>query len=408
NSTVHNQETHIFASSQHLAASDRLLELRAHHANAKDTRRSLLDHTHCYGPYSEVKSAAIRRVSRSTSASCSFPCPEGWSAPFSKPHGAKLLAKQVRLPEISLDPQAVFLGDLGHYCEDLLCAHQADPADLAAPVTFNVSSGRDDELLRYVLYWDLLLDLFARSRADSWGLGCDLLFRALDSARSDIKVTLQQLENELRARDSTENVIPLLLGAKARVRVFDSFTDNSISSIEREELIEKLIISPAPTAFREDFEARVVTLSDGQKLSPVQTAPVIVTLGMIFIPFALGFAASSASSEIGTKADADYWYNISQTIAVVMGSFMTVLSMRKKVWLSQEYVITWLFLGVGVLCAVLSVVVYPLCNTRWSSTLASFTTIAGFGATLSMTMAEEMSKPRIAPVERSDGKVKAE
>lgn len=119
----------------------------------------------------------------------------------------------------------------------------------------------------------------------------------------------------------------------------------------------------------------------------ILTAAIILALIGAFVPFVKGFAISWSDNEPGKKTDSDYWYNISSSIAVIMGNLAMVIPLIKGSWLSAPYIVTWMWFGVGLGCAVMSIVIYPLCNPGWSSLLAFCATIAGFGATLSITMA---------------------
>jgi hypothetical protein len=110
------------------------------------------------------------------------------------------------------------------------------------------------------------------------------------------------------------------------------------------------------------------------------------------VPFGLGFAASSASTDLGSVSDADWWYNLSQTFSVVMGSIITIESLRKQAYWSSAYFMTGVWMGVSVACAVVSVVLYPNRNTRWSSLFATLATMTASGATLAMSMVSEQVK----------------
>lgn len=112
----------------------------------------------------------------------------------------------------------------------------------------------------------------------------------------------------------------------------------------------------------------------------------MITMIGAFVPFVKGFAISSASTELGTKGDSDYWYNISNSVTAIMGNFVMVLPLLRGSWFSAPHVIMWIWFAAGLAFASLSIVTYPLCNTGWSSLLAFFATIAGFGATLSITV----------------------
>lgn len=111
-----------------------------------------------------------------------------------------------------------------------------------------------------------------------------------------------------------------------------------------------------------------------------------------YVPFGLGFAASTASEELGSMSDADWYYNLSQTVSVVLGSFITIESLRKQAYWSRAYVVTGVWIGLSVSCAVISVTLYPGRNTRWSSLFATLATTTASGATLAMSMASEQVK----------------
>ena len=111
-----------------------------------------------------------------------------------------------------------------------------------------------------------------------------------------------------------------------------------------------------------------------------------------YVPFCLGFAASTASAELGSMSDADWYYNLSQTFSVVMGSLITIESLRKQTYWSRAYFMTGVWIGLSVSCAVMSVALYPGRNTRWSSLFATLATTTASGATLAISMANEQVK----------------
>ena len=111
-----------------------------------------------------------------------------------------------------------------------------------------------------------------------------------------------------------------------------------------------------------------------------------------YVPFGLGFAASTASAELGSTSDADWYYNLSQTFSVVMGSVITIESLRKQAYWSRAYFMVGVWIGLSVACAVTSVALYPGRNTRWSSLFATLATTTASGATLAMSMVSEKVK----------------
>lgn len=111
---------------------------------------------------------------------------------------------------------------------------------------------------------------------------------------------------------------------------------------------------------------------------------VLLTLIAATVPFALGF---KASDEVGSVSDADFWFNASSSIFTIMTNFVMIVQLAGGSRFSAQYAHTWIWFSVGVLCAIVSVAIYPFCNTGWSSLLSFSATVAGFGATLSVALA---------------------
>ncbi|KAL2065902.1 hypothetical protein VTL71DRAFT_3572 [Oculimacula yallundae] len=400
------------------------LHKRLHHFSGRTKQLSTLQHVQCYTPYKYVPDPRVRnrllrlaklfdfvdRVFAEYFQCTILPAPPWeWVKDRLEVVRAEITSKQSTTPGANSNADLVFLGDLGKFCESALRARTSS----TSPPIFYSSQGRDDEKIMYIQaslevpYWDLVFDFIARSHANTTTFQGDRLLRVLDSVKSDIKDTLRQLGEDLGTVNVKEAIGPILDGINARIQVLDSYTTDNVSSVEKEERLstlsngEGLVTSTA-------FVDHEIELRDKQKLSSMLTAVAIVTIALGYVPLIKGFAISSESTEKGSLDDADYWYNLSQAIAVVMGSLMTILSLRKQAWLSQEYVIVWFFLAIGVLCAIFSVVVYSLCNTRWSSLLAAFSTTAGFGATLAMTMTDDQGKRAPSGSSGTQGKAKTE
>jgi CDP-diglyceride synthetase len=104
---------------------------------------------------------------------------------------------------------------------------------------------------------------------------------------------------------------------------------------------------------------------------------------LAIVPFVLGY---TRSNEKGTVQDADFWYNISSNIFTIMTNLVMIIQLTHGSRSSKNHLVTWMWFALGILCAIASVAIYPLCNTAWSSLLSFFATIAGFGATLSVAM----------------------
>lgn len=116
---------------------------------------------------------------------------------------------------------------------------------------------------------------------------------------------------------------------------------------------------------------------------------VLLTLIVATIPFVLGF---KASNERGTTSDADFWLNISSSIFTIMANFVMIIQLTEGSRFSTRYMYVWIWFFLGIVCAIISVAIYPFCNTAWSSLMSFFATIAGFGATLSVAMTIETTR----------------
>ena len=69
-----------------------------------------------------------------------------------------------------------------------------------------------------------------------------------------------------------------------------------------------------------------------------------------------------------------------------MANFVMIIQLTEGSRFSNRYMHVWIWFFLGVVCAIISVAIYPFCNTAWSSLLSFFATIAGFGAMLSVAM----------------------
>jgi hypothetical protein len=69
-----------------------------------------------------------------------------------------------------------------------------------------------------------------------------------------------------------------------------------------------------------------------------------------------------------------------------MANFVMIIQLTQGSRLSKQYMYVWIWFILGIVCAIISVAIYPFCNTAWSSIMSFFATMAGFGATLSVAM----------------------
>ena len=71
----------------------------------------------------------------------------------------------------------------------------------------------------------------------------------------------------------------------------------------------------------------------------------------------------------------------------VLGNITMVVPLLKKSWLSPGYSLMWTFCVMGLLFSVISIIIYPLLNTGWSSMFSFFGSIASAASVLVMTQA---------------------
>lgn len=138
--------------------------------------------------------------------------------------------------------ESIYLGDLGHFCEEVL-GTRGQPN--GQNPKFVVTYGRDQEILHYlqdafeVPYWELMLDFFLRWRANSKTLSGDVVLRVLDSVKLDVldgkRRLLDELEN-LKGSDE-EDIEPILKGINARIAVLQSVWDSTTSNLEKDDAL---------------------------------------------------------------------------------------------------------------------------------------------------------------------------
>ena len=123
-----------------------------------------------------------------------------------------------------------------------------------------------------------------------------------------------------------------------------------------------------------------------------QETATLIALILVFIIAAIipgykAFALSMHNSAVGTTGEADFWYQVQNSIMAVMGNIVMVVPLVRKSWFSPAYGLMWAFFALGAVFAVMSVVLYPLLNPGWSSMVSFFGSIASVASVLVMTQA---------------------
>jgi hypothetical protein len=325
------------------------------------------------------------------------------------------------------DHDAIYLGDLGHYCEILLEHHQQanlDTSDKRSPPEFVSTHSDEQSWLDYledgfeIPYWKMMLDAFSTSQLNKPTIGGKMISTALISMRADILSLRHKLKETLDTVPAGETLEGIVSVVDKRINILRSFTDRVVSDrgAGTDGMFTSLLLTAAnaigkPCGSGTHTVTEDVDPMDQTVRYPIQapkphltTFPqpsaseplllvtlVLLTLIGATVPFAQGF---KASTEAGTVSDADFWLNISSSIFTIMANFVMTIQLTHGSRFSKQYIFVWIWFFIGILCAGVSVAIYPFFNTAWSSLLSFFATIAGFGATLSVTMT--VGKPRPA------------
>jgi hypothetical protein len=157
-------------------------------------------------------------------------------------------SRQNRNPRKDNDSESIYLGDLGHFCEEVSRTWSQPTGQ--NPV-FTVTHGRN-EILRYLQdaleapYWEFMIDLFLGWRANSKALSGDVVLHVLDNVKLDV------LDGKSRVLDELENlkdnltdkekidILLILKGIDARIQVLESVWDETTSNIEKDDSLASL------------------------------------------------------------------------------------------------------------------------------------------------------------------------
>lgn len=190
----------------------------------------LLEYSDYYAPYAVVRNCKIKGRLFGIAESFQF-LDRGFTEYFQvvvpsydQDHVRQLLdnvrkdiaSRQNRNPDRDNDSESIYLGDLGHFCEEI--SRTWSQPTRPNPV-FTVSHRRD-EILHYlqdaleVPYWEFIVDLFLGWRANSKALSGDVVLCVLDNVKLDIldrkRYLLYELE-ELEGKDK-EDKTPIVKG----------------------------------------------------------------------------------------------------------------------------------------------------------------------------------------------------
>ena len=103
------------------------------------------------------------------------------------------------------------------------------------------------------------------------------------------------------------------------------------------------------------------------------------------VPGYKAFSIAINVPEIGSISDADFWNLLQSSVISVLGSLMSVIPLMRGSCFSAAYTVTWVLWGAGCACAIISAVIYPFCNTAYSSAVSYFGSVFSLMAVLATT-----------------------
>lgn len=164
----------------------------------------------------------------------------------------KTIAKMQNRQE---DPDSADIGDLGNFCEQMISTF--DDPDKRNP-RFTVPLQRDQDILHYlqdaleVPYWNFMVDLFLRWKANSNSDSENVVIRVLHSAKLELLDGKRRLLNELSLLqgEDAEDIDPIIHGIDERIEVLNSIWDNTLSNLDGTHclLVSFLEQPPQPTS----------------------------------------------------------------------------------------------------------------------------------------------------------------
>jgi hypothetical protein len=103
------------------------------------------------------------------------------------------------------------------------------------------------------------------------------------------------------------------------------------------------------------------------------------------IPGYKAFSISINDPGTGSISDADFWNLLQSSVIAVLGSLMSVIPLMRGSYFAAAHTVTWALWGCGCACAIIAVVVYPFCNTAYSSAVSYFGSVFSLMAVLATT-----------------------
>lgn len=134
------------------------------------------------------------------------------------------------------EPDSVYLGDLGHFCEEVALTWVNEDRARPPPLPFKIITRRDQEAFQYlqdaleVPYWELMLDLFVVWQVNQRSYTVDAIIRVLHSIALEVR---QNLVADLGSEsgEDEKKMGPIIEGINARLEVLDGVWNTEASRL---------------------------------------------------------------------------------------------------------------------------------------------------------------------------------
>lgn len=328
------------------------------------------------------------------------------------------------------DPRASkvgYIGYLGEFCENIFSSWSSPASSREAkPYKSGLKYGNDCVIYLQdtleIPYWQFIIDLFLDWRGNNASsiLGTAMLhmLRHQVSSLGDRADDLAQLALlDTKDKDGLEILVRSIrkrmnfLHDALEVAMPDEGLEVTVSVMHDNQVVQPGSESAQCTAPVPAIRVRHCPWVKSQysrinvytRLTPAQDALYQLAFFVTFIILAIipgyqGFSIAAKSNELGSATDADFYFLMQSSIMSILGDFATaqpILQSVRAAWPAQCF---WAFSAVGFLSAVISVVIYPLTNTSWSSLVAFMGAVASAASVLVLTIAtarQQMAGPGV-------------
>ncbi|KAH6697203.1 hypothetical protein F5X68DRAFT_272216 [Plectosphaerella plurivora] len=295
-------------------------------------------------------------------------------------------------PDSPLDSSRdVNLGDLGHFGEDVLQAHDAAlPYKAPNGPRYYVTRCDISDTLSYLQdaleapYWKCMLKELGQWRVNSTGL----TGRAL-------QVAVYKIKHQGELKGLSDDISPNIKGIEQRITLLEGIRDNNLNGLDDVDVILResqylpgyhgqQVPSANPSAVND-----VAPGVDGPRITAMSMVAILACLALAMLFLAIGFIKAHDKGEAGSTQDADFWFLLKDNTMSTLGSVLMVIALKRGPWFSLVYLYVYLMLGAGLVFLIVSVAIFPHFHSGWSNMVGMFGTMASTLGVLIMTQAGE-------------------